>query len=251
MLKPAYLIAFVWSAFFLYAENIDVADILKKAEAAYKKKNYTESIQLYHRLVDENYYSPELYYNLGNAYFKNNQLGKAILYYEKAKKLNPSDKDLEHNLKLAYSKTIDKIETRDNFFVEITKNNFLSRLNTDTLAYTSIMLSALAAVFFGLFLSSSAHRKTYISLTIILIFTSLLSYGLGILAQSNQETNDFAIVTAKESKVTNEPLPNAITKFKLHEGTKVKVLQKVDEFVLIRLDNGTEGWVEEKSIEVI
>lgn len=243
--------ALILPASFFYAETIDVADIVKKAEAAYKQKNYAQSIELYNQLVRENYYSPELYYNLGNAYFKNNQLGKAILYYEKAKKLNPSDNDIQHNLKLAYSKTIDKIETRDNFFVEITKNNFLNRLNTDTLAYASIVCSVCAAVFFGLFLFSSTHKKTYIALTGMFVFTSLFSYGIGIFAQSNQQTNDFAVVTAKESKVTNEPLPNAVIKFKLHEGTKVKVLQKVDNFVLVRLDNGTEGWVEETSIEVI
>ncbi|RME16375.1 MAG: tetratricopeptide repeat protein, partial [Bacteroidetes bacterium] len=215
------------------------------------QKNYSESIQLYYQLIQDKYYSAELYYNLGNAYYKNNQLGKAILYYEKAKKLNPSDNDIQHNLKLAYSKTIDKIETKDNFFVEITKNNFLNRLNTNILAYVSIALSVFAAVFFGLFLFFSTHKKTYIILTIIFILTSLIAYGVGLLAQSHQQANDFAIVTAKESKVTNEPLPDAITKFKLHEGTKVKVLQKVDNFILVRLDNGTEGWVEENNIEII
>lgn len=74
---------------------------------------------------------------------------------------------------------------------------------------------------------------------------------MGKSAQNIHVENNFAIVTQKEVRVSNEPIPNAVSKFTLHEGTKVKILQKVDTFYLIRLENGIEGWINENSIEVI
>lgn len=250
MLKNFFHILLITFSFQIFADN-HVTEVLKKAEQAYKQKNYSLSIQLYNELIHQNYYSAELYYNLGNAYFKNNQLGKAILYYEKAKKIKPSDDDINYNLPLAYSKTIDKIETRDNFFIEITKNNFLNQLNSDTLAYLSITLSVIALVFFAVFLFYRHHKKFFLSVSVGLITTTIILYILGYAANQSHQNNQFAIVTQKEIKATNEPLPNAVLKFKLHEGTKVKIIQKVDTFYLIRLENAVEGWIDEKSVEII
>jgi len=237
---------------FLYTENNNsISEKLLKAEKAYKEKKYSDAIALYQSVINDNYQSFELYYNLGNAYFKNNQLGKAILYYEKAKLLNPSDEDLNHNLKLAYNKTIDKIETKDNFFIEITKTNFLNKLNTNLLSYITIILSFLTFISFSIFLFNKNFRKITLSLTIISVSLNFIIYITAHFAEKNKHQNNFAIVTNREVKVTNEPLPEAITKFKLHEGTKVKILQKVDNFYLIRLENGVEGWIEQSNVEII
>ncbi len=232
-----------------YANNIE--SDLKLAEQAYKQKNYNKTIEIYQNLIKNNYYSFELYYNLGNAYYKTNQLGKAILYYERAKVINPSDEDLNHNLKIAYSKTIDKIETKDNFFIEITKNNLMHKININTSAYWSILMSVLAFISFTLFLYLKTYKKALLILFGFFTISTFTVYGVSKLSEKSQKTNNFAVVTEKQIKVLSEPLSNAVSKFTLHEGTKVKILQKVDNFILIRLDNGTEGWVNEKSIEMI
>lgn len=229
----------------------DIESKLKTAEKLYKEKKYSEVIQLYQEVLNNGYQSFEIYYNLGNAYFKNNQLGKAILYYEKAKLLQPSDDDLQHNLKIAYNQTIDKIETKDNFFIEVTKNNFLNRINPDAMAYGSIIFSFLALLTFVVFLFNQNYRKVMMILSVVFFLSSIIFYFIGKLSLSSKNDSQFAVVTVKETKVVNEPHNNAISKFSLHEGTKVKILQKVDNFVLIRLSNGVEGWIDEKSIEVI
>lgn len=247
----ALLFVLLSSSFSFSENNNNISEKLLKAEQAYKEKKYPDAIALYLSVINDNYQSFELYYNLGNAYFKNNQLGKAILYYEKAKLLNPSDEDLNHNLKLAYNKTIDKIETKDNFFIEITKTSFLNKLNTNLLSYITIILSFLAFISFSIFLFNNNFRKLTLSLTIIFIILNFIIYITAHFAEKNKHQNNFAIVTNREVKVTNEPLPEAITKFKLHEGTKVKILQKVDNFYLIRLENGVEGWIEQNSVEII
>lgn len=242
----------VFFNFSLLAENIsDISSIIKSAEEAYKQKNYSKSIELYQKILNQHYESFEIYYNLGNAYFKNNQLGKAILYYEKAKRLNPSDPDLKHNLSIAYNKTIDKIDTKENFFIEITKNNFLNQFNLNVLAYVNIVLAFLTLFVFILFLYHTLYRKLYATLLILLVFANLALYILAYSSQKSQQTSHFAVIIEKQVKVSNEPIPNAVIKFNLHEGTKVKLLQKVDNFYLIRLENGAEGWMDEKSIEII
>lgn len=237
--------------FYLHASDITPKDIIQQAEQFYKQKNYSKAIELYQSLIAQNYQSSELYYNLANAYFKNNQIGKAILYYEKAKLLNPSDADIKHNLTIAYNKTIDKIETKDNFFIEVTKANFLNKVNVKWMAYLSIVFSFLAFMFFALFLFTQKYKKihliTFISATLICI----AFYVIGYISEKSKNTNHFAIVTLKETRVMNEPLPTAITKFTLHEGTKVKIMQKIDNYYLIRLENGVEGWIDAQSIEMI
>ena len=238
----------------LLASSLDDSQInnaLKQAEDAYKQKNYSKAIELYQTLINSNYESFELYYNLGNAYFKNNQLGKAILCYEKAKKIKPNDPDLNHNLTIALNKTIDKISTKDNFFIEVTKNNFLNQVDTSFIAYLNIVLAVLSLLVFIGLLYNLKYRKPFLIVLIILVITNGILYSIGNASEKSRHSNDFAIVTQREVKVQNEPLQNAITKFSLHEGTKVKILQKVDNFLLIRLNNGVEGWIDEKAVEVI
>lgn len=231
--------------------SLNVNAELQKAEDAYKQKHYAKAIELYENLIHNNYYSSELYYNLGNAYYKTNQLGKAILYYEKAKLINPSDEDINHNLKLAYSKTIDKIETKSNFFIEITRTNFLNNIDTDVMAYITIVLSLLALGSFALVMFIDKYKKVFLLLTVLMVVVNAALYLLSGAAQKSQNTHNFAIITVRETRVFNEPIPNAVAKFNLHEGTKVKLLKKLDTFYLIRLENGIEGWIDEKGVEEI
>src|ERR1041384_470335 len=113
-------------------------DLLQKGEKAYEKKEYKKAIEAYEMLLKEGYTSSKLYYNLGNSYYRNNQLGKAIYNYELAKKIDPNDEDVKNNLTLAYAKTIDKIEVKENFFVSAVKTNVLSTFSTTAWAWLTI-----------------------------------------------------------------------------------------------------------------
>src|SRR5690606_28583465 len=124
--------------------TVSANDILKKAEIAYDSKKYSEAIKNYEQLVSEGYISYQLYFNLGNSYFRNNQLGKAIYYYELARKLEPNDEDVKINLGIAASKTIDKIDSKENFFISAVKTTLLSSFSTNVWAWLSIFSVILA-----------------------------------------------------------------------------------------------------------
>src|SRR3954464_14967206 len=127
-------------------------ELLRKAERAYDLKKYKEAITNYEQLIKDGYTSYQLYFNLGNSYYRNNELGKAIYYYELARKAEPNDEDVRINLGIAASKTIDKIDAKENFFISAVKTNVLSSFTTNTWAWFSIASLAVAALLFFIFI---------------------------------------------------------------------------------------------------
>jgi tetratricopeptide (TPR) repeat protein len=228
-------------------------DILKEAEKAYDSKKYQEAIELYEKLISEGYKSYQLYFNLGNAYYRNNDLGKAIYYYELARKAEPNDEDVRINLGIASAKTIDKIDSKENFFISAVKTNILSSFSTATWAWLTIISLFGAAVFFFLFVSSTHVLLKRISflLSCVLVISFVFTYGLGYSAVKARYENKFAIILAKEIKIMNEPTAMAKVKFTLHEGTKIRVVENNGDWLLIKLDNGNEGWVKINDVGII
>lgn len=227
-------------------------DLLKKAETAYDLRQYKAAIETYEQLIKEGYNSDKLFYNLGNAYYRNNQLGKAIYNYERAKKLNPNDEDIKNNLNLAYTKTIDKIETKENFFVSAVKTNVLSSFTTTSWAWISIALFGTVFFFLFIFISSPSlglkRFSFFLSLAALVGF--FIVYFLGYSAVKAKEQNNFAIITAQQTKVFIEPTASSTSKFSLHEGTRVRIIELNADWVLIKLENGNEGWLKASEVGV-
>lgn len=228
-------------------------DLLKSAEAAYDKKNYKEAIRCYEQLVKEGNKSYELYFNLGNAYYRNKDIGYAIYNYELARKINPNDKDIQINLGIASAKTIDKIDAKENFFINAVKSNVVNVVSTETWAWLTITIAFVMCVLFFVFIQSSVIIVKRISFifSIFLLITLIVVYGFGNSAVNSKKENKFAIVLAKEIKITNEPNATASMKFSLHEGTKVRIVEANSDWVLIKIDNGNEGWVKQSEIGII
>ena len=220
-------------------------DLLQKAEKAYETRQYKKAIESYEQLVKDGYVSSELFYNLGNSYYRNNQLGKAIYNYERAKKLDPNDDDIRNNLKLAYSKTIDKIEVKENFFVNAVKTNVLSSFTTTSWAWLSIAACASFFLFLYLFIAGPSVTVKRISFftALVLLVAFFVVYFLGNSARKARQENSFAIITAPLSKVYTEPTPASASKFSLHEGTRVRIVEMDTDWILIKLENGNEGWI--------
>jgi tetratricopeptide (TPR) repeat protein len=233
--------------------SLNANEIFKKAEAAYDSKKYTEAIKNYEQLVAEGYISYQLYFNLGNSYYRNNQLGKAIYYYELARKLAPNDEDVKINLGIAASKTIDKIDSKENFFISAVKTSLLSSFSTNIWAWMSIVSLVLAAVLFYVFVDSSVLviKRFSFLFSCVFVVSFILTYFLGYTALKARFENKFAIVVSKEVRVMNEPTAMAKTKFSLHEGTKIRVVSTNGDWVLIKLDNGNEGWLKLGDVGVI
>lgn len=224
---------------------VNANDLLINAEKAYETKNYKKAIEAYEQLIKEGYVSSHLYYNLGNSYYRNNQLGKAIYNYERAKKIDPNNADVKNNLTIAYSKTIDKIEVKENFFISAVKTNVLSSFSTTTWAWFTIGISVLMFVFLYLFFAgpSILIKRVSFFVTLVLLVVFFVVYVLGNSAVNAKTENNFAVITTPQVKIYTEPSATSTSKFNLHEGTRVKIIELNADWVLIKLENGNEGWL--------
>jgi len=228
-------------------------DFLKEAENAYDTKNYKIAIANYEKLINDGYKSYQLFYNLGNAYYRNNQLGKAIYAYEMARKIDPNDEDVRINLGIASAKTVDKIDSKENFFISAVKTNLLSSFTTNNWAWFTIIFLLGAVVLFFVFLNSRILivKRVSFLLSCSLVVGFVFTYFLGYSAMEAKIENKFAIITTKEIKIMNEPTLSATFKFSLHEGTKVRVVENNGDWILIKLDNGNEGWLKVVDVGII
>ncbi len=220
------------------------------ARLAYEKQQYKSSVVYYEKILASGKNSAALHYNLGNAYFRNNQLGQAIYQYELAKKLDPADEDIKNNLRIAATKTIDKIDVKENYFVNSIRSNMYSFYTTTGWAWVTIVLTALGMLFLLLYLFS--HNTLFKRLGFwtgsVSLIATVVSFCIGFGALHNKNKKSQAIITAQVVQVLNAPNTSGKSRFSLHEGTKVNVLESTDEWTSIQLDNGNEGWV--KTTEV-
>ncbi len=247
-MRTKFILLFV-GLFSLLNANTNIAE----AEKAYDDKNYKLAIEKYETVIQEGYKAPELYYNVANAYFRNKNIGKAIYYYELARKLNPNDEDIRINLGIANSLTTDKIDTKENFFINAVKTNVLSSLSTTTWAWITIVSLSITGILFFLFYyfnKSSLKRLSFV-LGSVLFITFLFTYFLGYAALKSKIENKYAIILTAQVNVMNEPNTMGSNKFTLHEGTKVRVIENNGDWVLIKLENGNEGWLKLKEVGII
>ena len=239
------MILLLGSLFLLSSVSIFSNTLADSAIAAYSKKEYKKAITCYESILKEGNTSSSLYYNLGNAYYKDNQLGKAIYTYELANKLNSTDGDIKNNLHIANSKIIDKIDAKENLFTNAIKSGLYGLFSTTGWAYVTISCLLLAALLFVLFVSTGnvvLKRVGFWTGSLFVIgFVFSLTVGYAALHNLNKKTQ--AIIISPEVKVFSEPNATSKSKFSLHEGTKVNVLSINPDYTAIQLANGNEGFI--------
>ena len=220
---------------------------------AYVDGNYERAAEEYCAIIEGGEYSMPLYYNLANAYFKMGEIGKSILYYNRALRIAPGNEDVRHNLSLAEAQTKDRIVAIPEFFL----NRWLRtvRNTMSCLAWSVISLATFAVLllFVLLFLLSShiGVRKTgfYGALVALLFFVTTTLFALS--ERREMLTHAEAIVMGSAISVKSSPDRSATDLFVLHEGTKVKVLSEVDEWREITIADGKKGWTLKSNIEEI
>jgi hypothetical protein len=234
------LLCFVVTSFVFGNNNLQLT-----AEKAYAQKQYQEAIKCYETILHQGLVSYKLYYNLGNCYYKSNQIGRAIYYFECANKLQPNNADVKKNIAIANEKTIDKIESKENYFAGIIKTGIVTILSTNGWAWLSIGSLSLVFIFAFLYVVSKQNTVKRIgffsSAFFFILFISSMIFGYSALNQKN--SINFAVVLVRESKIKEEPNATSNSKFSLHEGTKVRVLDTNTEWTNIKLENGNEGWL--------
>lgn len=195
-----------------------------------------------------------LQYNIGNAYFKSGEVARAILSYERALKLDPSNKDARYNLEFANSQILDKIESVPEFFLKTWMRGIGGSMSADTWAILFLLLFAVSLATFLLFLLGGrlGVRKGGFFVSLISFACCLLCLAFAISGKSAAVDDGQAIVLRPVTSVKSSPArESAVDLFVLHEGTKVKLLDTVGEWVDIELADGRQGWMKRSDLEVI
>lgn len=235
----------------LFAGNNQV--LLDSANIFYSKNDFVKAAEKYKAVVNSGFESFELYYNLGNCYFKTNNLPAAILYYEKALKLNPSDENTNFNLNIANNRIVDKIEAIPELFYARWWKKLYNLYDADSWSYMAIVSGFVFFVILSVYFISKKYILKKISF-FISIFLLALSILLIVLAktQFNSSHNQIeAIMFSPSTNAKSSPDDNSTDLFVIHEGTKVQILDNVGEWNEVRIANGSRGWVKISSLEKI
>ena len=237
------------------AEPMSYPDSLwNEGVAAYSAGRWNDAAVAWEGIYDAGIRGSELYYNLASAYFKLGETGKAILFYERALKEDPSDKDVRYNLEFARGMTQDRIEDVPEFILKtwIKKATYL--FSSDLWAVLSILFFAGALALLLLFLlgSSSGARRTGFFTGIAAFLIAVFCFASASSQRADASRKDEAIVMRPVSSVKSSPSSDSAKDlFILHEGTKVKILDEVDLWMNIELSDGRQGWIATKDIEII
>ena len=243
-------ILFLFAA--LLSSGISAQETVDATEA-YAKGNYAEAADAFEQELKKGT-SAELYYNLGNAYYKMNKTALAVLNYERALLLAPGDGDIRFNLELAQQKTVDKVKPIETFFLVQWFRDVQNLQSSDAWAKSGIVFFILFICFSFLFFFGrfSALRKTGFYVGILFL---LLAVFANIYANNQKEIRtqkEYAVIFEPSITVKSSPNPNGTDLFVIHEGLKVRIKNtSVNDWAEIELEDGKVGWIPSSGLERI
>lgn len=223
------------------------------ANTAYQSGNYATAIDTYEQVLQSGNYSNEIYYNLGNAYFKTNELGKAILNYERALLVSPRDADAHFNLEIANAKKVDDLDQIGKFF--LTEwwqglHKFFSASIWGILTLLSLW-AGIAGLILWLFGANRNQKKQGFIGALTLLTLSLFLYFVSNSQAKFEKNSRTAIVLTQVIEVKNGPDAESTAVLEVHEGLKVELLDEIGEWYKVKLSNGDQGWLPKNSLEEI
>ncbi len=234
--------------------NIKIAQtLLDSANAAYSRKQYDAAVDYYKKILELGYVAPEVYYNLGNSYFKQNKITDAIYYYEKALKLAPNDQDIKYNLSIANQYITDKIKPVPEFFLTKIVHKTADLMSSNQWAITSLVVFIIVVVsaLWFLFTRSMSMKKTALYIVIIGLFVSSVSLYFSGLQYRRYIKSNKAIVFAPTVTIKSSPDKEGNDLMIIHEGLKVEITDSLNNWYEIRLPDGNKGWTEKQNVRKI
>ncbi len=249
MKTVAYIVVFLICAVALGQND----QLFKQGNALYNDGDYTAALEKYKTVLESGEHSAALYFNMANAHYKLNNVAPSIYYFEKALLLKPNDKDIKNNLAFAKNMTVDAIDTLPEVgFSKLIKTltNKMSFDNWAKLAVALVIVFVLLFIAYDYTYSTQKKRLAFLgsSVSLLLAFVSVL---LAFHKYDIEKKNQPAIVFAQETKIKSEPNLRSNEAFVLHEGTKVQVLEAVNDWKKIKLSDGKTGWVMSEDIKVL
>lgn len=241
------------SVFSLKTEAQKLDSLFNAANKNYQQENYVEALDGYQQIENDEFESAELYYNMANSYYKMNQVAPAIYYYEKALMLSPNNKDIMFNLEFANQMILDNIEPLPKSIGQKLMDTVVLRLTYEEWAKTAVIFAFVFAFLFLLYhfsYSTSKKRVYFVTsiITVLLVTTTLFfAYRNFHYVQNNIQ----AIIFSDQVDVKNAPTKSSELYFELHEGTKVYILETLDDWKKIKIADGKIGWIESSHLKEI
>jgi tetratricopeptide (TPR) repeat protein len=228
-------------------------DSMQQAGEYYRSGEFDKAINIYEEIRNEGFQGTSLYFNLANSYYRIGKLGGAILNFERALKLSPNDDDVKHNLAFANLSTVDRIQPLPTFFLFDWWESILASLTINGWTYLAflffILFIALSVIYF--FVKTIFQQKLILfsGLGILILFLLVVSL---LVVKINKEENIISGVVVEQSiTVKTSPDMKSTDAFVIHEGLKVKLEDRLDNWVKIRLADGKVGWIENSAVEKI
>lgn len=227
--------------------------LFQQANSRYEEGAYEEALVIYQEVIERGMESALLYYNMGNAAYRSNSIGYAVLYYEKALKLDPTMDNAEHNLEFVSRYRPDKFEEVPRFFLGEWINGFVHTLPEQTWSILAMLFFVLLLAGFLVFLFSGhlAVRKTGFIAALTGLFFFVISFTSALSRHSEIVTPDEGVILAPSVVVRSSPSETGTELFILHEGTKIEVNEEVSDWQNIRVIDGREGWIGAGDFETI
>jgi tetratricopeptide (TPR) repeat protein len=237
------LIFFILTAVNSYANPID--ERMQQGGEYYREGEFDKAIEIYEGLLKEGYEGTALYYNLANSYYRIGKLGYAILNYERALKLSPSDEDVDHNLSFANLSTIDRIQPLPKFFIFDIWEAVLGMLTINGWSYVvyAFYILLLFFIVYYFFARTIFQQKVILFSGLGVLIILALTVSLLVVKVNREATEKSGVIVVQSVMVKTSPDIKSTDTFVIHEGLKVKLEDKLDEWIKIRLADGKIGWI--------
>lgn len=225
----------------------------KRANDLYSKGEYKNAAIEYETILKNQGVSPELYYNLGNAYYKMGEVAKSILNYERALRLQPTYEDAKTNLEMAQLKVVDNVVQIPPFFVMRWIDGLMKLLTSNQWLVLSLLfwLVTLTSILLFIFGKTLTYRKTSFYVAIVFVGFTFFSGIFSGVRKHQMVNHSEAIILSGAVYIKSAPDKSGTDLFLLHEGTKVKIKSTLDKWVEVVIGNGNVGWIENNCIEKI
>ena len=225
-------------------------DNFDKATTLYQKGDYTQAAAVYSSILKSGKESSALYYNLGNTYYKLNNVPESIYYYEKALQLDPENADAKNNLIFANQMKVDAITPLPKTWVRQLSDGIVGLFSAHTWAVLSIIgvFAFVLSFLLYYFVERTALKRTFFSLMLVFLFFAIGSYTLAYFCHKQVSQTQYAILFDKTVRVFSDANAYSSEVMQLHEGTKVEIIEDAKDWVKIRLVNGKTGWTKVSSL---
>ena len=250
MISKSTKFIFILFTFLSYSQNSELFD---QGNDFYNQGRYFEAIEKYNLILKNGSHSDELYYNLGNSYYKLNDIANSIFYYEKALILSPGNDKVLNNLLFANNMLIDKIESLPTNQVSLFFNSILNLFNFSAWQYLYLFFEYIALIFLILYFISKnpKKKKRYFITALSFSLFFLITLFAANMSKGNYQNDNPAIIFDKEVDLRTEPNLRSEEIIILHEGTKINIVESVNDWSLVELKNGNKGWLVTSSFRLI